>query len=244
MHGDISAARERVRAHYVIRSHNAEPTIKWWDKTMGCKEKQQNLFVPVHAVMADYNGLYFIVWQSTDRHNSRTNTDCAPSHLTQANVQRWGIISGRCSLLCTAAASGARASVAIVKRICHVTNELSVNSKERLNGMQAPTGNLFSFRADSLNGNGSFMFQLGPTPLPAVSSLTFLCIKYSGAAGSVGRSLCSFGYLEIYTFSPLVFYIRTTACQKLIFGIVTHAAGQAAAAVSLLCWYYYSRVYL
>lgn len=52
MHGDISAARERVRAHYVIRSHNAEPTIKWWDKTMGCKEKQQNLFVPLHAVMA------------------------------------------------------------------------------------------------------------------------------------------------------------------------------------------------
>ena len=52
MHGDISAARERVRAHYVIRSHNAEPTIKWWDKTMGWKEKQQNLFVLLHAVMA------------------------------------------------------------------------------------------------------------------------------------------------------------------------------------------------
>lgn len=41
-----------------------------------------------NGTAADYNGLYFIVWQSTDRHNSRTNNDCAPSHLTQPNVQR------------------------------------------------------------------------------------------------------------------------------------------------------------
>lgn len=97
------------------------------------------------------------------------------------------------------------------------------------------------------------MFQLDPTP--AVSSLTFYASN-SGAAGSVGplvappAALCSHDimmlYLEIYKFSSLVFYIRTTACQKLVFGIVTHAAGQAAAALSLalLCWYYYSRVYL